>query len=487
MSLLQYDTRDEAFDFTSHFREDFYACLTRRGDTLFELTDAMLCEDRPVTSPVDLTLLAEHRRGHGAMYDALNQGRIDVNRLRRALAVLPQPQAADGRLVLAVDVSAWLRPDAPTSPDRLFCHVYGRSGRSSDQFIPGWPYSFVAALETGRTSWCQLLDAVRLGPDDAAAEVTAAQVRRVVTDLIDQGQWEAGDDDILVVFDAGYDAPRMAYLLDGLPIEVLGRMRSDRVMRRPAPSHKEWDLAHPLGGRYPKHGKEFRFSKPDTWGEPDTETVQVTDRYGTTRAMAWDRIHPRLTTRSAWIDHDGELPIIEGTLIRLKVDHLPGDREPLPLWLWSSKTGLTSEDVDLRWQAFLRRFDLEHTFRFGKQTLGWTRPRLRTPEAADRWTWIVIAAHTQLRLTREAAADLRRPWEKPAEPARLTPARVRRGFRNLRPHLHCPARAPKPSTPGPGRPLGSKNWRPATRYDVGKSTRRPESIAERNQLKARKP
>ncbi|MEU9381222.1 NF041680 family putative transposase [Streptomyces sp. NPDC048279] len=487
MSLLHHDARHEAFDFTSHFREDFYRCLTRRGDTLFELTDAMLCENGPVTSPVDLTLLAEHRRGHGALHDALNQGCIDVNGLRKALAVLPQPKAADGRLVLAVDVSPWLRPDGPTSPDRLFCHVYGRSGRSSDQFIPGWPYSFVAALETGRTSCCQLLEAVRLGPDDDVAEATGRQIRRVVNDLIGRGRWEDGDPDILVVFDAGYDVPRMAYLLDGLPVEVLGRLRADRVMRRPAPSLKEYALAYPQDGRPPKNGKEFRFARPDTWGEPDAETVQVTDRYGTAQARAWDRIHPRLTTRSAWIDHDGELPIIEGTLIRLQVDHLPGGGDPLPVWLWSSKTGMTSEDVDLRWQAFLRRFDLEHTFRFVKQTLGWTRPRLRTPEAADRWTWLVITAHTQLRLTREAAADLRRPWEKPAEPARLTPARVRRGFRNLRPHLHSPARAPKPSTPGPGRPLGSKNHRPATRYDVGKSTRRPESIAERNQLKAHKP
>ena len=102
-------------------------------------------------------------------------------------------------------------------------------------------------------------------------------------------------------------------------------------------------------------------------------------------------------------------------------------------------TGLSGEDVDVRWHAFLRRFDIEHTFRPMKQTLGWTRPKLCTPEAGDRWTWLIIAAHTQLRLTREAAADLRRRWEKPAEPAWLTPARVRRGFRNLRPHLHCPA------------------------------------------------
>ncbi|MCZ1013005.1 transposase [Streptomyces albulus] len=260
-------------------------------------------------------------------------------------------------------------------------------------------------------------------------------------------------------------------------------MRSDRVMRRPTPTLKEHAPAYPQGGRPPKHGKEFRFARPDTWGEPDTATTQITDRYGAARAMAWDRIHPRLTTRSAWIDHTGELPIIEGTLIRLQVDRLPGGGDPLPLRLWSSATGLNSEDVDVRWRAFLRRFDIEHLFRLMKQTLGWTRPKLRTPEAGERWTWLIIAAHTRIRLLREAADDLRRPWEKPAEPGRLTPARVRRGLRNLRPHLHCPARAPKPSTPGPGRPLGSMNRQPATRYDVGKAVKRPESITQRNRLR----
>jgi hypothetical protein len=46
-----------------------------------------------------------------------------------------------------------------------------------------------------------------------------------------------------------------------------------------------------------------------------------------------------------------------------------------------------------------------------KQTLGWTVPRIRTPQAADRWTWLVLAAYTQLRLARPLAEDLRRPWE----------------------------------------------------------------------------
>lgn len=81
MTLLQPGVRREAFAVASHFRDGFFDCLTVRGDALFELTDALLCADEPVTTPVDLTLTAEHRRGHGAMYAALNSGNVDVPRL----------------------------------------------------------------------------------------------------------------------------------------------------------------------------------------------------------------------------------------------------------------------------------------------------------------------------------------------------------------------------------------------------------------------
>lgn len=106
--------------------------------------------------------------------------------------------------------------------------------------------------------------------------------------------------------------------------------------------------------------------------------------------------------------------MFERLLIRLKVERLSKERDAAPVWSWSSKIGTTPDDVDRFWQAFLRRFDLEHTFRFAKQTLGWTTPKRRAPEAADRWTWILIVARTQLRLARPLAADLRRPWERQA-------------------------------------------------------------------------
>jgi hypothetical protein len=72
---------------------------------LFELTDAVLCAEGPVSTLVGLTLTAEHRRGHGALYDGLDSGRIQVERLRRSLASLPVPRDGHGRVTLAVDVS----------------------------------------------------------------------------------------------------------------------------------------------------------------------------------------------------------------------------------------------------------------------------------------------------------------------------------------------------------------------------------------------
>ena len=149
-----------------------------------------------------------------------------------------------------------------------------------------------------------------------------------------------------------------------------------------------------------RHGPEFKLDQPDSQPEPAFSTSSDTDRYGAATATAWHRAHPRLTRRGAWARHDSELPIVEGTLIRLTVDRLPGDRDPKPLWLWHSRPEATPADMERLWRKFLRRFDIEHTFRFLKQTLGWTRPRVRTPDQGDRWTWLIIAAHTQLRLAR---------------------------------------------------------------------------------------
>jgi hypothetical protein len=401
-----------AFGDLSAFRQEFYRCVTARSDAVFELVDAVLCADGPVRSLPELSLVGEHRRGHGSVYAALDRGRIEIARLPRAVTAAPLPRAADGRLVLAVDITCWLRPEAHTCPQRMLCHTYGRA-KDSHLMIPGWPYSVVCALESGRSSWTAPLDAVRLAPGDDAATVTAAQLRTVIAHLIEAGHWQPGDPDIWVVTDSGYDSPRLAFLLADLPVAVLGRTTETRL-------------------------------------------------YGAATARSWNRLHPRLTHRSSWVAATGTLPVIEGTVIRLDVVRLPSGAIPKPVWLWHSVVDLDADMVDVLWQAFLRRFDIEHTFRMLKQTLGWTSPKPRDPAAADRWTWLLLAAYTQLRLARGLAADLRRPWEKPAAPQRLTPARVRRGFRHLRANIACPAGAPKPTRPAPRTTARSPQPAPST-------------------------
>jgi DDE superfamily endonuclease len=449
------------------FRSEFYRCLARRGDALFCLADAVLCEARRVTDLARLSLAAEFGRGHGALYDGLNAGRADFARLRTAVAALPPPAWPDGRIRLAADVTAWLRPDAGTSRDRLFCHVRGR-GKNAAQAVPGWPYSFVAALGPGASSWTLPLDAVRLGPGDDETQVTAGQLREVTGRLIAAGHWKDGDPDIIVALDAGYRPARLAWLLAGLPVQLVVRVRADRVFYGPPPAARP---GRP-GGRPARHGAPVSCADPATWTGPEVTADAASGRYGKLEVTAWHRRHQRLTRQnSGWAGHEGPLPVIEGTLIRVAaVTRAPGYRALEPMWLWAPGPAAGPAEVTVLWQAYLRRFDLEHTFRFIKSQLGWNRPLLRDPAAADRWTWIIIACLAQLYLARSLAAGIRLPWQRPQPAAEMTPGRVRAGFRHIRATLGTPASTPKPGAPGPGRPKGSKNKRKAPRHRAGKRT-----------------
>src|SRR5260221_11265600 len=155
--------------------------------------------------------------------------------------------------------------------------------------IPGWPYPVVAALEPGRTSWTAVLDAVRLGPDDDETEVTAAQVRDVVARLIEAGHWREGDPGILVVFDAGYDIARLAYLLAGLPVEGLGRLRSDRGPYFPPPPRP------PGRGRPSRPGPERKLRHGARWPPPEGTTIPPTTPAAPPVPWARGRLHPRPT------------------------------------------------------------------------------------------------------------------------------------------------------------------------------------------------
>lgn len=118
-----------------------------------------------------LSLEPGFRRGHGMIYQALDKGRIDEERLR-GLLVRWRPR--DWPLVFAVDASAYPRPAAATSPGRerhpRSCKGHhgrrrrpragaggagGRNGargegRNGDAVVAGWAFQWLAQLSFAR-------------------------------------------------------------------------------------------------------------------------------------------------------------------------------------------------------------------------------------------------------------------------------------------------------------------------------------------------
>ncbi|MCZ1012571.1 hypothetical protein O1L68_43590 [Streptomyces lydicus] len=204
-----------------------------------------MCAEGPVKSPADLTLPAEHRRGHGALYGGPGSGDIDVERPRGLLAGLPLPRFDGGRPGGGsgrVAVAASGRSHAPRSG----CSATSTGGRRTTRrsFRGGRTRSSPPsnpAPPPGSRSWmCPAgvrgrRDRRPRGP--AARRRPAPGRRRAVA---------GRDADITIVADAGYDLPRPAWVLRGLPVEVVGRLRN-RVLRLPKLPY----VYAPWGGRPP--------------------------------------------------------------------------------------------------------------------------------------------------------------------------------------------------------------------------------------------
>jgi hypothetical protein len=428
------------------FRTGLHACFERRADALFELIDALLTAG-PVASLPHLSLQAAHRRGWGSLYDALTEGALDEAALQ---VLLRRHVASDEPTVSVIDRSVWPRCDAETSPQRGYSDHPSRHS-AGQPIIAGWAYQWLAQLNFSRDSWTTPLDVRRVHPRENANAMAVAQLAGLVSRSPADGAIP------LFVFDAGDDSAQLTQGLREVPVAVLVRLRADRCLYADPPPA----APPPKGGRPRKHGAKFACKAPATWPAPTAEHVADDEQYGTVRVRAWAGLHPKQQ------NHPGRgtrktRPIVRGTVVLVEVSRLPARPYPAQvLWLWWAGPGVL--DLDRLWRAYVRRFDLEHTLRFCKQRLGWTTPRVRHPEQADRWTWLVVAAYTQLRLARSWVADRRLPWERPLKLGQLTPSRVRRALSALLPLVGTPARAPKPCGRSPGRPKGSRSGR-APRY-----------------------
>jgi hypothetical protein len=294
------------------------------------------------------------------------------------------------------------------------------------------------------------VEARRVRPEEDANDVAAEQVRVLIRRVPER------DVVPLFVFDAGYDPVRLQKGLEGCRAQLLVRLHSGRTFYAdPKPPFKR-----PVGRPF-RHGKKFDLKDPSAWHMPTCERLESTADYGTVRVRAWSGLHPK-TRRAAERYGSDSARVVAGTVALVEVGRLPrGERrrKPKALWLWWHGPG--EPDLDLIWRAYCRRFDVEHFVKFLKGTLGWTTPRVRHPEQADRWTWLVPTAYAQLRLAQGIVADQRLPWERPLAPRSLTPTRCcavsprscpwwarRRGHRNPAAGRRGDRKVASPAPPG---------------------------------------
>jgi len=137
-----------------------------------------------------------------------------------------------------------------------------------------------------------------------------------------------------------------------------------------------------------------------------------------------------------------------------------------PLWLvWVGEGMLQLHQI---WRQYLRRFTVDHWYRFAKQRLHWTLPKLSTREQCDRWSDLMPLLTWQLWLAREIIIDNPLPWQKSI--TNLTPGRVAQSISGVFVAIGTPAQPPQRRGKSPGWPEGQPRSRRIRYPTVKKGT-----------------
>jgi hypothetical protein len=418
------------------FRHELYQCFTRAADALFDVSDALLT-DPSARCFVELSQAASFQRAWPSLYEALEDGRIDREALMRTFVAALPPQVSSTRLLLGLDTSSILRPDAHTSADRTLVY-WANLPTDATPVAPGFCFSTLVVLPEPVSSWTYVLDNRRVPSSESADTVGVEQLRAVLPQVLARFGLP------ILVLDRHYSSAPWVLATVDLPCDQLIRARRDRVLYRPAPERTG------KRGAPRKDGARFQGSDPTSHGRPDADWSGSDDLGRPVRVSVWQNLHLR-KARS--------IPITVVWIIRERARGTK--RDPRESWFWWLGRALPPLAELAR--IYPRRFGQEHGYRFDKQDLLWASVRVRSPEQLQRWTDLVAAVRNQLVLARDLAEVVRRPWEARVRVA--TPRQVRRAMGRIIAQLGTPARPPQRRGKSPGRAVGAQVKR-AERFAV---------------------
>lgn len=415
------------------FRQAIYRCFTRAADALFELLDALLCSPSLPSFP-ELSCSSVFRRRWPSLYEALQDGKLDREQLLKHcvenLPVTPRP-------LLVGDHTAWGRPQARTLKDRPFEHQ-PTPIRGQKPITIGHGYSTLGVVPESAGSWFLPLLHERIPSDTTPSAQAAEQLRRVCP-LLDRRP--------VALYDSEYGSGTFLNHTQNISSDLLLRIRPNRQLRRaPGPYSGH--------GRPPLHGTVFRLGDPTTWGRPNASWEGEDSALGPVRVECGYALHFE------------DAPTRPLDWFRVQRRQAQGTRrDPGIVWLgWCSPTRLA---IATGWRDYLRRYVIEHGYRFANQSLHWKRPQLSTPEQSQWWATMIPLATWQLYLAHQRVQDQPRPWQK--QQPQLTPGRVHQAMGGILAGIGTPAAAPKPRGKSPGWPTGRIRAK-RTRYPVIKKT-----------------
>ena len=425
-------------------RQQVYACLKRAGDALFNLTDALLSESQAQSLP-ELSLSAFFERKWPSLYEALEDGRIDVENLRAVwVKALLCEKGEDELIWIAVDASVIERPDARTSQDRGIIHLSNLPLVDKPIGV-GWMFSTVVLLPEKPCSWTPILDQQRIQTEQTPIQVAVDQLRALKALL--------GKRRVIVLADRGYCTPTFLRACHDLGYSCLVRLKSDRRLYGPGVRlHKK--------GPTPKDGALFQGKRKETHATPEAISVEPDAKGRFVRTSRFSHLH---------FKEDRELILKVIGVERESAKETK--RDPRVSWFVMLDDILPLKEVASHYGL---RFSQEHCYRFLKHDLLWTQVHVRTPEQFERWSWLVVTAFNQLCLARDLGQALHRPWERQERP--ITPGQVRRVMPSLLLQLGTPARPCRPRGIPPGRAKGF-HPKPSPRFPViyknSKKTKKP--------------
>src|SRR5512138_1575784 len=111
------------FNTWQQMRQQIYDCFERSADALFNLSDALLSESQARSLP-ELSLSAFFERRWPSVYEALQDGRINTERLREVFVqALLADKPIDEPIWVGIDSSGMQRLEADSSRDRGMIYV----------------------------------------------------------------------------------------------------------------------------------------------------------------------------------------------------------------------------------------------------------------------------------------------------------------------------------------------------------------------------